>query len=817
MELGRVLRLGRITHDELRSEFAEYVSLDGIVERRSRDLKERKTVVETAVADIGHRAELAEGLLAKFAQLDHSNTIFSEEEQLRERYRAGSKAAVQAYDAATRRMDELGGELQTTRTAGLLRRLFLRSEQSIELDARSTEAHRSHHHAESVRLGDLARASDVKLSRIEGQIADMKRELASQDRSRLLRQKAAFQVERQPLLDELARINKALSDIQGSVKREAAVIGATVTKCYLSAKDLPAFDAVIVDEASMVLLPALYYAAGLANERVVVSGDFRQLPPIVQTEQEAILKEIGSDVLHTAGIVNAFENGILDRRLVMLDEQYRMDAEICNLISGPMYGGKLRTSPERESNRTKPEDDLLSGTLTIVDTSQLWPFETQTPFGSRYNLMHALVVRNLFLHLRNVGFLRTVRSAGICTPYAAQAKLFRKLVEDEELKELLQASTIHRYQGDEKSLMILEVPESVGGGHFVGGFLQGDHPDDAGARLFNVAVSRAQEHLVFVANLTYLDDRLPGGALLRDFLFQAQTRGRVIDARDVLTLRPADLRGLTPPIAIDLDTQRTGLFGQQDFDAVFRADVDQAKHSIVIFSGFVTPERVATYGDLLRRKILEGVVVRCVTRPPQHNGSIPPELGKKALDALEGIKVIVDCRRNVHQKIVVVDSCVVWFGSLNPLSHTARADETMLRTQAPHFADELLRQTAIGPSRRQVGEPASVEAENPRCGDCGGRTYYVNSRKHARFFVCEAQDGWTQDADRAAAAPVPGSLDLPEVGPPCPKCGSDTRRRHGPHGYFFSCGRFPDCDGKFNARQATKKLMLDRRADGRGA
>ena len=124
-----------------------------------------------------------------------------------------------------------------------------------------------------------------------------------------------------------------------------------------------------------------------------------------------------------------------------------------------------------------------------------------------------------------------------------------------------------------------------------------------------------------------------------------QSRGQVIDAREILKLHPADLRELGQTVGIDLETQRKGLFGQTDFDTVFRADVEQARSSVVVFSGFVTPERVGVYGDLFRSKILEGVKFRCLTRPPQYNGSIPVDRGREALDYLEGIGVAVDRRR----------------------------------------------------------------------------------------------------------------------------------------------------------------------------
>jgi superfamily I DNA and/or RNA helicase len=97
---------------------------------------------------------------------------------------------------------------------------------------------------------------------------------------------------------------------------------------------------VIVDEASMVMLPAIYYASGLAKEKVIVSGDFRQLSPIVPTEQIAIQEEIGSDVFQTAGITEAVKAQRTPKRTVMLTDQYRMNDTICRLISDRMYSGR---------------------------------------------------------------------------------------------------------------------------------------------------------------------------------------------------------------------------------------------------------------------------------------------------------------------------------------------------------------------------------------------------------------------------------------------------------------------------------------------
>jgi hypothetical protein len=52
-----------IVHDQLRQQYADYITLEGIVERRSRGLKERKTVLETMVADIARREARVEAAL----------------------------------------------------------------------------------------------------------------------------------------------------------------------------------------------------------------------------------------------------------------------------------------------------------------------------------------------------------------------------------------------------------------------------------------------------------------------------------------------------------------------------------------------------------------------------------------------------------------------------------------------------------------------------------------------------------------------------------------------------------------------------------
>jgi hypothetical protein len=316
------------------------------------------------------------------------------------------------------------------------------------------------------------------------------------------------------------------------------------------------------------------------------------------------------------------------------------------------------------------------------------------------------------------------------------------------LIQLLRASTVHRFQGDERSLLILDLVDSVGERN-AGIFLQATALRDDGAKLFNVAFSRAQQAVVVVANLTFLDSKLPGDAILRGILYEMQRVGRVVDVQDVLAFYPifSDMERLATPVQIAPEAMQTGLFRERDFAQVAELDIRTARTSVVVFSGFITPERVAQLGDLFRRRIAEGVQIRCVTRPARRNGTIPEQRGRAALDALSGIGVTVDLRNDIHEKALLVDGRIAWFGSLNYLSHTAKTSELMVRVENEGFATAVGRSLAIRRQSSGDAQPAPADAENPRCGDCGGWSVYIRG-KFGPFFACEKGCKWKENVDR---------------------------------------------------------------------
>ena len=795
---GKVVRIGK--SDGIPKQLSEYVTLEGIVRRKSVDLLKTKLELQGDAEKVRAHAASARRILAQFLALDRAHEERAAVE-LRRKDLDKALSAIAAHRVEVFQQSAvLERELSFHTNAGALRRLLMRNREAISRDIAQCNAKRNRVE-QILRQKQQERNNPDLLRRLEEVSARydvLVESLHKYDRVAIERVVTEFDKNEAHLRHEIANIDAQIERIAQSIIAGAGIVGATVTKAFLSPEQFRNFDVVIVDEASMVILPALYYVCGLAKQKVIISGDFRQLPPIVPTNQQAILETIGCDVFHAAGIPKTFGGGIIPKRTVMLAEQYRMKAGICDLISKRMYEGRLLTSP----NWIAPGAELpapFDGEMTVIDTSSIRPFVSR--FGSsRYNLMNALVVRNLvrFLseHQASPGTGKRPGShltIGICTPFTAQKELLKRLVN----KGGRVVGTVHHYQGDEKTAMIIDIPDSHGE-KFVSVFAQAGGPDDPGSQLFNVAVSRAKAHLIFVANLDYLDKKLPGDAFLRELLYMASVRGRIVNVREVIAMWPIieELREHGHAFDFEPKALVSGLFDRPSFDGVFRVDLDKAQKGIVIYSQFVTLERVGAYEALFRRKIIEGVAIRCVSRPPAQNGSIPADEAKEAFDSLESMGCTVDTRGEIHQQVVLVDDEIIWFGSLNPLSQSSRTDETMLRIVSKPGALQMAAFLSVnGKISADRAEGLAFLGENPKCPDCRARTTY-RMGKWGPYWECESRCGWTEGNNTSGAQPraAKNETRLADA-PTCPKCEARTVLRRGRYGQFWGCSRFPVCDG----------------------
>ena len=207
----------------------------------------------------------------------------------------------------------------------------------------------------------------------------------------------------------------------------------------------------------------------------------------------------------------------------MLKQQYRMREEICSLINSFMYQGKLVTAKNKVDEANFSIIPEINKNIVVIDTSKIFPF-AQKKGTSYYNLMHAIATRNLANIISSEPEL-SGKSIGISAPYSAQAKMHAAINQNNKS---VTAGTVHRFQGDEKDIMIVDTVDSLGDAQ-VGFWAMADHPNEDGCKLWNVGISRAKDYLFFIGNLTHLDKHLPKPSFLRNVLHNAQQKGQIIE------------------------------------------------------------------------------------------------------------------------------------------------------------------------------------------------------------------------------------------------------------------------------------------------
>jgi hypothetical protein len=331
--------------------------------------------------------------------------------------------------------------------------------------------------------------------------------------------------------DALRRLSTLAGELQREslfALREADVVLSTLAR--LSVWDELAslrFDSLVLDEASTTPLPYVALAAAQTAGRAVAIGDFQQLPAVVVSRGEKADRWMSRDAFREAGVVREAPEGEVslpaenDRLCAMLTTQYRMAPQIRRLVSDLFYAGRLEDAPE-VLEREGPAHPLV-----LLDTDSLSPGVDREE-GSRANAAHVeAVVRFL-----EVAASEGIRDVGVVVPYRLQSRRIWKLARQRlgrSAPDDLEVSTVHRFQGREKSLVIFDTVDAPPDRSW---FLhEGKNRDFP--RLLNVALSRTRDMLVVVAAVEGLRETLPEGALLNRVVDRIRDDGAVLDAKQI--------------------------------------------------------------------------------------------------------------------------------------------------------------------------------------------------------------------------------------------------------------------------------------------
>lgn len=582
------------------------------------------------------------------------------------------------------------------------------------------------------------------------------RELEAQQKSfdlPTLKDKLIYYIsEAQRLTKEIEDIDERLAQVERNIIAKAAIVGATLTKSYLS-DDIQArkFDTVILDEASMAPIPALWVAALLSDNNLIIVGDFKQLPPIVLSTKEFTKKWLGRDVFEASGLKALCEKHTPPDYFITLDEQRRMLPQIAD-IANLFYDDALHSQPPnglKDFNQWYNADWSHDKPVMLIDTGSLNAWVTSVvKYGnsSRLNFLSATVAVDLAEQLLKEHCPDRTEEAPkrilIIAPYRAHAKLVGVLLkENSKLKNEVLAGTVHSFQGSEADVVIFDLV--VDEPHFrVNLFMPS--LDEELKRLLNVGLTRAKFRLFIIGDFSYCQSQGKKAFLGRELLpFLLKSFPR-IDAStlfpDGLAARAARAQMNVLGGEIEPDSERLVITGAAFFQ-LLSTDFSRAKSRIIIYSPFMTEDRLSFLMPQLQAAVLRGVAVFIITK--SHSERSRSELAqiRKIEHQLSKIGVVVMYKMRMHEKLVFIDDDIVWSGSLNPLSWSSTQEVMERRKSATVLKDyfEILRLQEL------LSVPGNPESE---CPICGAEMVASEGANQPYYWRCVNEECYTRGIDQ---------------------------------------------------------------------
>ena len=127
------------------------------------------------------------------------------------------------------------------------------------------------------------------------------------------------------------------------------------------------------------------------------------------------------------------------------------------------------------------------------------------------------------------------------------------------------------------------------------------------------------------------------------------------------------------------------IYDANSFVSVMKNDFVEARKEILIVSPYLRKKRIDVILEWLKEPLKMGVSVTVFTRPAESYKE--PERIKECIGYLQSFVKVVQ-KTNIHQKFILIDNRLVWYGSINLLSYGS-SEESIMRLESRELAGEL--------------------------------------------------------------------------------------------------------------------------------
>jgi DNA polymerase III delta prime subunit len=628
---GSIVRLGGITRMSLLKEFGEQIRFDELVKQGRQKMTQRLDEMQQELVAVERaiwRASARETLAEHISNLEHQRAEL---------------LSLASSDSLPLGVRLLGSVLQRPTPAAV-----------------------------------LASDSSPQLALVEAGINEARRRLAQSADGIQDSDLTALFERQKDLVAGVELLRGFIDDIKTHVLSRARLVACTASKAILSMRELGEFDAIVIDEASMMPLALTYLVAGLSREKVIFAGDFRQLPPISRAQSEVAKHLYATSVFEASGIERSVTRGDAHSDLSILTQQFRSHPKILTLLNRRFYNGILKSAyhgPLQERTPIGPPMNLLEEhRALVVDTSTLSPHGYYLD-GSKANVLHAVVVHRIVQKLYRSGAVAPDEVA-VIAPYRPQVGLIHSLLREKGLDSVACCGTVHRFQGDERPTVILDLTESAP--HRVGSFLSGQRVGDLSAQLLNVALSRAQHYLVIVADCAHLNSQLGPHHLIFDIVAELRASGSVVNAAELFGTDELQ------PLAESTDAGDSIVVREEALHPALVADLLKAQSNLTISSEAIDGRGAAIMHGVVASRIRAGVQATAVV---SHVASDTPYPDITRL----GVQLSMQRSGTTPPSCVVIDDRVVWLTSSAPFTSCAHGAATGLRVVSTTAANFIKR------------------------------------------------------------------------------------------------------------------------------
>ncbi|MBP0726397.1 protein kinase [Bacillus sp. RG28] len=284
-----------------------------------------------------------------------------------------------------------------------------------------------------------------------------------------------------------------LDEFDDIFAREASIVAATCVGIASrhTLRNLT-YDWVIIDEAARATAPELILPM-LLGKKIILVGDHKQLPPIVNLVQDKGLEtEINVKKLEKSLFEDIFESCSPDAKET-LTSQFRMHPEISKLVNTSFYPTYRINTKVKVEDRKHNLD--FNEVIRWIDTANLSD-NMEEKFNDSYrNNLEVRVIKNELEKINKIYNEKNLQaSVAIISGYNAQKQLLINKIEPKNPKWTnieIQIDNIDAFQGSECEIVFYSVVRSNEENKL--GFLKDQ-------RRINVALSRGKNCLFIVGN-----------------------------------------------------------------------------------------------------------------------------------------------------------------------------------------------------------------------------------------------------------------------------------------------------------------------------